>query len=148
MGNLCCLQHNDKIEKINKNSRPFVEKLEPLPNLSINLRSTNQPHSPIQLSITSNITPSYRSNITSVPQSQNDSLNRTTPNLREIKIFIALYDYEARTTEDLSFKKGELLEIINDTQGDWWFARSKQTKKEGYIPSNYVAKFKSIEAEP
>lgn len=64
------------------------------------------------------------------------------------KLFVALYDYDARTDEDLSFKKGEHLEIINDTQGDWWFARSKATKLEGYIPSNYVAKLKSIEAEP
>jgi len=64
------------------------------------------------------------------------------------KVFVALYDYDARTDEDLSFKKGEHLEIINDTQGDWWFARSKTTKQEGYIPSNYVAKLKSIEAEP
>ena len=64
------------------------------------------------------------------------------------KIFVSLYDYDARTDEDLSFKKGEHLEILNDTQGDWWFARSKATKLEGYIPSNYVAKLKSIEAEP
>ena len=64
------------------------------------------------------------------------------------KVFVALYDYDARTDEDLSFKKGEHLEIINDTQGDWWLARSKATKQEGYIPSNYVAKLKSIEAEP
>ncbi|GFU05520.1 tyrosine-protein kinase Src42A [Nephila pilipes] len=64
------------------------------------------------------------------------------------RVFVALYDYDARTDEDLSFKKGEHLEILNDTQGDWWFARSKATKKEGYIPSNYVAKLKSIEAEP
>ncbi|KAK7066680.1 Tyrosine-protein kinase Src42A [Halocaridina rubra] len=64
------------------------------------------------------------------------------------KVFVALYDYDARTDEDLSFKKGEHLEILNDTQGDWWFARSKATKQEGYIPSNYVAKLKSIEAEP
>lgn len=64
------------------------------------------------------------------------------------KIFVALYDYDARTDEDLSFRKGELLEIINDTQGDWWFARSKTTKQEGYIPSNYVASVKSLESEP
>ncbi len=64
------------------------------------------------------------------------------------KVFVALYDYDARTDEDLSFKKGEHLEILDDTQGDWWFARSKATKLEGYIPSNYVAKLKSIEAEP
>ena len=64
------------------------------------------------------------------------------------KIFVALYDYDARTDEDLSFRKGEHLIILNDTQGDWWFARSKATKGEGYIPSNYVAKLESIEAEP
>lgn len=64
------------------------------------------------------------------------------------KVFVALYDYDARTDEDLSFKKGEHLIVLNDTQGDWWFARSKATKQEGYIPSNYVAKLESIEAEP
>lgn len=67
------------------------------------------------------------------------------------RLFIALYDYDARTNEDLSFKKGDILEIINDTQGDWWYARMK-TKNgnsiEGYIPSNYVAKVKSLESEP
>ena len=65
-----------------------------------------------------------------------------------IKSFVALYDYDARTDEDLSFKKGEVLEILNDTQGDWWYARSKTTKAQGYIPSNYVAKVKSLESEP
>ncbi|XP_027201568.1 tyrosine-protein kinase Src42A-like isoform X2 [Dermatophagoides pteronyssinus] len=69
-------------------------------------------------------------------------------NLTNAKIFVALYDYDARTDEDLSFKKGEHLEIINDTQGDWWLAMSRVTKLQGYIPSNYVAKLKSIEAEP
>ena len=70
------------------------------------------------------------------------------PSHQNTKTFIALYDYDARTDEDLSFKKGEQLDILNDTQGDWWYARSKSSKLEGYIPSNYVAKLKSIEAEP
>ena len=64
------------------------------------------------------------------------------------KLFIALYDYDARTDEDLSFKKGEQLEILNDQQGDWWYARSKISGQQGYIPSNYVAKIKSLESEP
>uniref|UniRef100_A0A1L8DKT6 Tyrosine-protein kinase n=1 Tax=Nyssomyia neivai TaxID=330878 RepID=A0A1L8DKT6_9DIPT len=72
----------------------------------------------------------------------------TEPSTSNAKIFVALYDYDARTDEDLSFRKGEHLEILNDTQGDWWLARSKKTRQEGYIPSNYVAKLKSIEAEP
>lgn len=89
------------------------------------------------------------------PRSTNaENPNRPLPDPMETasqnnsKIFVALYDYDARTDEDLSFKKGEHLEILNDTQGDWWFALSKATKLQGYIPSNYVAKLKSIEAEP
>ncbi len=62
-------------------------------------------------------------------------------------IFIALFDYEQRTSEDLSFNKGERLEILNNTDGDWWQARSLDTFKEGYIPSNYVAESKTIQAE-
>lgn len=74
----------------------------------------------------------------------NDDLNGN----EQYPIFIALYDYETRTEEDLRFKKGEHLEILDTKQGDWWFARSKMTHQTGYIPSNYVAKLKSIEAEP
>lgn len=37
---------------------------------------------------------------------------------------------------------------LSNLQGDWWLARSKKNRQEGYIPSNYVAKLKSIEAEP
>jgi len=62
-------------------------------------------------------------------------------------IFIGLYDYEARISEDLSFKKGERLQIINTADGDWWYARSLVTNSEGYIPSTYVAPEKSYEAE-
>lgn len=62
-------------------------------------------------------------------------------------IFIALFDYDQRTSEDLSFSKGERLEILNNTDGDWWQARSLDTFREGYIPSNYVAESKTIQAE-
>jgi len=62
-------------------------------------------------------------------------------------IFIALFDYDQRTSEDLSFRKGERLEIINNQDGDWWQARSLDTMREGYIPSNYVAEHKTIQAE-
>ena len=61
-------------------------------------------------------------------------------------IFVALYDYEARTAEDLSFTKGDELEIINNTDGDWWQARSLLTNQVGYIPSNFVAPAKSLES--
>lgn len=62
-------------------------------------------------------------------------------------IYVALYDYDARTNEDLSFKKGERLQVVDNTDGDWWLARSLTTQREGYIPSNYVAQEQSIKSQ-
>ncbi|KAL8220711.1 UNVERIFIED_CONTAM: hypothetical protein K2H54_053036 [Gekko kuhli] len=64
-----------------------------------------------------------------------------------VTLFVALYDYEARTEDDLTFMKGEKFHIINNTEGDWWEARSLSTGTTGYIPSNYVAPVDSIQAE-
>lgn len=62
--------------------------------------------------------------------------------------YVALYDYGKRTEEDLSFKKGEILEVnTEDLQADWWRAKSKETGAEGFIPSNYVAPMETLEAE-
>eukprot|EP00045_Choanoeca_perplexa_P006657 m.57320 g.57320 ORF g.57320 m.57320 type:complete len:503 (+) comp13722_c0_seq1:274-1782(+) len=70
-----------------------------------------------------------------------------TPVEEESNVFIALYDYDARTKDDLNFKKGEKLVILNNSDGDWWQARSLATQQTGYIPSNYVAEVQSIESE-
>lgn len=60
----------------------------------------------------------------------------------------ALYDYDARTDDDLSFRKGDMLNIINDSDGDWWQAELVSTPShQGYIPSNYVAPGNTMEAE-
>ena len=65
----------------------------------------------------------------------------------EENLYLARYSYEARTSEDLSFKKGEKLLIIGGTEGDWWMGKSLTTGKEGYIPRNYVAPLTSYESE-
>ena len=57
-------------------------------------------------------------------------------------LFVGKYDYSSRTDDDLGFRRGDLLYVMNPDEGDWWFARSKQTGQEGYIPSNYVAELK------
>ena len=62
-------------------------------------------------------------------------------------IYVGKYDYDSRTDDDLSFKKGDLMYIISTDEGDWWFARAKEGGREGYIPSNYVAEYKSLDAE-
>ena len=68
-------------------------------------------------------------------------------NPHTVTVFVALYDYAARTSEDLNFSKGERLQVIDNSDGDWWFARSLKTGREGYIPCNYVAAERSLDAE-
>ena len=59
-------------------------------------------------------------------------------------LFVGMYEFSSRTDDDLGFKKGDLLYIINtDDDDDWWYARSKHTGQEGYIPSNHVVEFES-----
>lgn len=65
----------------------------------------------------------------------------------EENVYLARYSYDARTSEDLSFTKGDKLLIIGGTEGDWWMGKSLATGKEGYIPRNYVAPITSYESE-
>ncbi|XP_048760023.1 tyrosine-protein kinase SRK2 isoform X2 [Ostrea edulis] len=60
----------------------------------------------------------------------------------------ALYDYDARADEDLPFKKGDHLTLLDDSNPDWWYAKRTQSgegRNEGYVPSNYVAKDDTLE---
>ena len=61
--------------------------------------------------------------------------------------FVAKFDYDSRTDDDLAFRKGDLLYIISTEEGDWWYAKHRETGAEGYVPSNYIAQWKSLEAE-
>eukprot|EP00048_Salpingoeca_helianthica_P011850 m.171858 g.171858 ORF g.171858 m.171858 type:complete len:528 (+) comp15292_c1_seq2:127-1710(+) len=62
-------------------------------------------------------------------------------------LYVALYDYNARAEDDLTFKKGDNLIVLNQSDGDWWQAQHTVSGRKGFIPSNYVAKVQSIHAE-
>ena len=69
------------------------------------------------------------------------------PTVSEENVYLARYSYNARTSEDLSFKKDEKLLIIGGTEGDWWMGKSMMTGKKGYIPHNYVAPITNYKSE-
>lgn len=62
-----------------------------------------------------------------------------TPNASHNQTIVtALYTYNAKDEGDLSFRKGDRLLVIDDTDPDWWLAQHMTTKVQGYIPRNYV----------
>ena len=50
----------------------------------------------------------------------------------------ALYDFKSDDPEDLSFKMGDLIEVLDSSdQYGWWVGKNSNGKK-GNFPSNYV----------
>lgn len=62
------------------------------------------------------------------------------------KIVVGLYPYAGTHPNDLEFKKGDKLKILEE-HGEWWKAKSLETNREGFIPSNYVAQVDTMETE-
>ncbi|XP_022901246.1 tyrosine-protein kinase Src64B [Onthophagus taurus] len=63
------------------------------------------------------------------------------------RIVVALYNYTARDATDVSFRKGDRMEILNATEGDWFTVRHIDTRREGLIPGNFVADEETIQSE-
>lgn len=62
------------------------------------------------------------------------------------RMLIALYDYNAREISDMSFRKGDRMELLDDSDADWWKAEHIPTAQVGYIPRNFVAMEQSVES--
>ena len=62
-------------------------------------------------------------------------------------LFVGKYDYDSGTKEDLSFKKGDLLYVINTEDVYWWFAQHKDSGDKGFVPSSFIAEYQSLDAE-
>lgn len=62
-------------------------------------------------------------------------------------IVIAVYSYGARDIEDVSFQKGDRMEVLDDSDADWLTVLHLTTRKQGLVPRNFVAPEKSVESE-
>ena len=57
------------------------------------------------------------------------------------KVVKALYEFSSEDGEDLHFKVGDLIEVVESSdQYGWWTGRIKGTQRIGNFPSNYVQK--------
>ncbi|KRZ78829.1 Tyrosine-protein kinase Fyn, partial [Trichinella papuae] len=52
---------------------------------------------------------------------------------------VALHNYESMADGDLSFKKGEIMMLLDNSNYDWWYVKHLSTEKAGYVPRTFVA---------
>ncbi|XP_070307098.1 intersectin-2 isoform X4 [Odocoileus virginianus] len=64
------------------------------------------------------------------------SSERTTPAFHPVCQVIAMYDYTANNEDELSFSKGQLINVLNKDDPDWW--QGEISGVTGLFPSNYV----------
>ncbi|XP_028895696.1 LIM and SH3 domain protein Lasp isoform X3 [Zeugodacus cucurbitae] len=57
------------------------------------------------------------------------------PNLR---VYRALYDYEAQDTDEVSFREGDVIFEVESADSGWMTGRVERTGKTGMLPANYV----------
>ncbi|XP_073431961.1 jouberin isoform X2 [Dendrobates tinctorius] len=51
---------------------------------------------------------------------------------------IALYDYTAHRSDELSIQRSDIIHVLYKDNDNWWFG-SLQNGQQGYFPANYVA---------
>ncbi|CAH8531005.1 unnamed protein product [Schistosoma turkestanicum] len=63
------------------------------------------------------------------------------------KLFVALFDYNARTDEETFLSRRDEVLVLADKDSDWWLVQNLSSGRKGYVPSSFVAKKGSVEAE-
>ncbi|XP_076597895.1 protein-tyrosine kinase 6b [Chaetodon auriga] len=66
-------------------------------------------------------------------------------------VYTALWPFESRHKDELSFQEGDLFSVIR-RNGDWWSARridkNGRVLDTGIVPSNYLVRAESLEMQP
>lgn len=66
-------------------------------------------------------------------------------------IYTAMWAFEGRHQDELSFQEGDLFSVISRS-GDWWTARriakNGRVLDTGVVPRNYLARAESVEMQP
>lgn len=88
-----------------------------------------------------------------VPADRNTTLPSSSSNRMSESgsIYIALWDFQARHEEEMSFQEGDLFNVL-ERNGDWWKARkidkNGRVLGTGIVPYNYLERGESLGTQP
>ena len=51
---------------------------------------------------------------------------------------VAMYDYQAQRSDELSMKRGDVVTVLYRDNDNWWMGENAEGKQ-GFFPANYVA---------
>ncbi|KAG7465735.1 hypothetical protein MATL_G00156670 [Megalops atlanticus] len=59
---------------------------------------------------------------------------------------VSLYDYSANRSDELTVRRGDIIQVLYKDNDNWWFGRLANGQQ-GYFPANYVADERGLEDE-
>ncbi|KAK2110355.1 hypothetical protein P7K49_010101 [Saguinus oedipus] len=65
--------------------------------------------------------------------------------------YVGLWDFKARTDEELSFQAGDIFHVTRKEEQWWWATlldKAGGAVAQGYVPHNYLAEKETVESEP
>lgn len=93
--------------------------------------------------------PRMREQISETNESPNEDNEDSTDELPEgeqhYPLYVARFDYSNTAPDMLSFTRGEFLFVVNDKE-DWWYAKTRYPGVEGYVPSNFLKRYATLDA--
>ena len=60
-------------------------------------------------------------------------------------VCVAIASYDPESDEVMSLHEGEKLEVLDDTQDDWWYVKKMFNKQEGWVPGQYLREKEDFE---